>query len=144
MKNLLGGLAGALALNLLHETYKRFDDDAPRVDLIGEEALSKIIKKTGNEPPKGNDLYTATLAGDIFSNALYYSLIGYGKKKNIISRGAVLGVVAGVGALTLTKPLGLNDAPVNRSSKTKVLTVAWYLAGAVITAFTIRALDKGN
>ena len=142
MKNLLGGLAGAIALNLLHETYKRIDAKAPRIDLVGEEALSKAIELTGKQPPTGNNLYTATLAADIASNALYYSLIGNGDKRNILLRGAVFGMAAGVGALVLTKPVGLSDAPVTRTGKTKVLTVAWYLTGALVTALTIRALDK--
>lgn len=142
MKNLLGGFVGALALNLLHETYKRVDTKAPRVDLVGEEALSKIIEKTGSEPPSGDQLYAATLAGDIVSNAIYYSLIGYGKKENLIVRGLLLGSAAGVGALILTKPLGLNDAPITRTARTKALTVAWYLTGGFVTALTIRAIQK--
>lgn len=142
MKNLIGGLAGALALNLLHETYKRLDADAPRVDLMGEEALSKIIKKLGKQPPTGNNLYAATLGADVVSNALYYSLIGYGNKNNIMLRATLFGIAAGVGALTLTKPLGLSNAPVTRTTKTEVLTVTWYLAGALVTALTIRTLNK--
>ncbi len=142
MKKLVGGLAGALALNILHETYRRLDHDAPRVDLVGEEAVSKILEQTGNESPKGNNLYAAALAGDIISNALYYSLIGFAKKKNIMMTGALLGAAAGAGALTLTKPLGLSDAPVTRSKRTMALTVAWYLAGGLVAAYTIRELDK--
>lgn len=142
MKNLLAGLAGAVALNILHETYKRLDEKAPRIDLVGEEALSKAIKQTGNQPPAGDKLFTATLAADVISNTLYYSLIGMGNKKNIMLRAAMLGTVAGIGALTLTKRLGLSDAPVTKSTKTKMLTVAWYFAGAMVTGFTIRALKN--
>jgi hypothetical protein len=42
MKNLIGGLAGALALNLLHETYKQFDSKAPRVDLVSLTELALV------------------------------------------------------------------------------------------------------
>ncbi len=56
MKNLLGGFAGALALNLLHETFKQLDAKAPRIDLVGEEALSNTIKSLGKQPPAGNTL----------------------------------------------------------------------------------------
>src|SRR4051794_7921280 len=121
MKNLLGGLAGALALNILHETYKRFDSKAPRVDLVGEEALYKIIKSLGKQPPTGKSLYMATLGADIVSNAVYYSLIGQGNMKNVIPRGITFGTAAGVGALSLPKPLGLSNAPVTRTGTTKVL-----------------------
>ncbi len=140
--NIAGGLAGAVALNILHESIKHLDHNAPRVDLVGEEALTKIAKGVGVQPLQGNALYAATLAGDILSNALYYSLIGMGKKKHLLLRGAGYGLVAGAGALTLTKPMGLSDAPVTRTDKTKILTVAWYLFGGLVTALTIKELRK--
>jgi hypothetical protein len=140
--NLFGGLAGALALNGLHQAYQLVDHDAPRVDLVGEEALTKIMESAGAIPLKGNALFAATMAADVLSNAFYYSIIGIGKKENVIVRGAMYGLAAGIGALTLTKPLGLSDAPVTRTDKTKVLTVAWYLIGGVVTSLTLKALRK--
>jgi len=140
IKNIIGGLAGAIALNILHETVKHFDHDAPRVDLVGEEALNKGLEAVGSKPLKGNSLYAATLAGDLLSNAFYYSLIGAGKKKYLIIRGLGYGAAAGVGALKLTKPIGLSDAPVTRTEKTQALTVAYYALGGLVTALTIRAL----
>ena len=142
IKNLAGGLTGALALNLLHEAYRRIDSDAPRVDLLGEEALSKSLEYAGANPPKGDDLYLATLAGDVFSNTLYYSLIGASGNKRIIYRGAAYGLVAGIGAVVLPKPMGLDDAPVARSTKTKILTVAWYLIGGLAAAMAIKQLKR--
>lgn len=142
LKNLAGGFAGAIALNLLHETVKRFYHNAPRVDLIGEEAMTKLANKADIEAPEGDKLYAATLAADVVSNAIYYSLIGIGKKKNLYVRGATLGLAAGIGALELTKPLGLSDAPVTRTNITKYLTVAWYVFGGLVTAATIKALRK--
>ena len=142
MKKLLGGLAGALALNIIHETYRRFDNKAPRVDLVGEEALTNIIEATGNKAPTGNQLYAATLAGDVLSNAFYFSLIGFGDRKNLITRGAILGAVAGAGAVLFTEDLGLKDAPITRSNRTKVLTIGWYLIGGLVAAASIRALNE--
>ena len=142
IRNIAGGLAGAIALNILHETVKRLDHDAPRIDLVGEEALSESIEHLGGNAPTGDALYAATLAGDLISNAMYFSMIGAGKKKYLFLRGAGYGLAAGIGALTLTKPLGLNDAPITKTNKTKVLTVAWYLFGGLVTALTIKALQK--
>jgi hypothetical protein len=142
INNITAGLAGAVVLNILHESAKRLFANAPRVDLVGEEALSGILKSAGAEPPKGNALYAATLAADVASNALYYSFIGKGKKENLLLRGAGIGLAAGIGALTLTKPLGLNDAPVNRTNTTKALTVAWYLIGGLVTALVMKEIDK--
>jgi hypothetical protein len=142
LKNFAGGLAGAIALNILHETAKCYLHDAPRVDLIGEEAVTKLAEKADMDPPEGDNLYVTTLIGDVLSNAVYYSFIGYGKKSNLLLRGAGLGFAAGMGALTLTRTLGLSDAPVNRTNTTKALTVTWYVFGGLVTALTIKALRK--
>jgi hypothetical protein len=140
--SIIGGLSGAVALNILHETVRRFDQAAPRVDLVGEEALQKSMKGLGAEPLTGYKLYAATLAGDLMSNALYYSLLGSGSAKYLPIRGMIHGAIAGIGALKLTKPMGLNDAPVNRTEKTQVLTVAYYAFGGLIAALTMRRLSK--
>ncbi|MET3979657.1 hypothetical protein ABIB62_002245 [Mucilaginibacter sp. UYP25] len=142
IKNLLGGLAGAAALNLLHETVKRFDHDAPRVELVGEEAIVKGMEAIGKEPLSGDALYAATLAGDLLSNTFYYSLIGAGKQKNLLLRGIVYGAFAGFGAIKLTKPVGLSDAPITRTDKTKILTVAYYTFGGLVTALVIKSMCK--
>jgi hypothetical protein len=144
VSSIIGGIAGAVALNILHQAVKMFDHDAPRVDLVGEEALTKGMEAMNLTPPTGNALFVATLAGDVLSNALYFSTIGFGKKKYLLLRGAAIGAAAGIGALTLTEPLGLSDAPVTRTDKTKVLTVAWYLAGGLVTALTISRLRSKN
>jgi hypothetical protein len=126
ISSIIGGLAGAVALNIIHQTVGYFDHDAPRVDLIGEEALTKTMEAVDLTPPTGNALFAATITADVISNALYYSAIGFGDKKYLVLRGGIVGVAAGVGALTLTEPMGLSDAPVTRTDKTKVITVAWY------------------
>lgn len=140
LTNIIGGLAGAVALNLLHETVRRLDREAPRLDLVGEEGMNRLMLKIGAEPLEGNALYAATMAGDLMSNALYYSTIGFGDRKHPIRQGAVLGISAGLGALTLTKSMGLDDTPINRSSKSKVMTIGYYLFGGLIAGATIKAL----
>ena len=121
---MIGGLTGAIALNVLHQAVKQLEPKAPRVDLIGEEALSKGLEKAGIEPPKGNSLFAITLAADIVSNAAYYSAIGFTRKKHLLFAGAVAGMGAGIGAITLPQKMGLSDAPVTKTDTTKVLTVA--------------------
>ncbi|WP_225872385.1 hypothetical protein [Pedobacter frigidisoli] len=91
VKAIVAGFAGAIALNILHETVRRFDADAPRIDLLGEEALSRSLNSLNLESPTGNNLYAATLAGDIISNGIYYSAIGMAGKRNIYVKGAIAG-----------------------------------------------------
>jgi hypothetical protein len=140
VKNIIGGVAGAIILNLVHETAKRISNKAPRVDLIGEEALSKTVAAAGITPPTGNKLFLTTLAADVTSNAAYFAMIGKGDRDNIMLRGAGYGIMAGLGAIGLTKPLGLDDKHVNKTDETKILTVAWYLIGGLAAALVIKNL----
>lgn len=140
---LIGGLAGAVSLNLLHETYRQFDKDAPKIHLIGEEALTKIVKAVNlPTPATQQELYQWTLAGDVISNAGYYSLIGIGRNKNLLKRGLLLGFAAGVGAVFMPEKIGLNNAPSNRTTETKVLTVLWYTLGGLTAVGVIKLLRK--
>jgi len=140
--SIIGGIAGAVTLNILHQTAKQVCSEAPRVDLVGEEALSKGLKHMGIRPPQGNALFTATLAADLLSNAAYYTMIGLGKKKYLLYHGAAHGLCAGIGALTLLKPMGLNSAPVKRTYQTQVMTVAWYTLGGIATGAVMYALRR--
>ncbi|WP_294818776.1 hypothetical protein [uncultured Flavobacterium sp.] len=144
MHNYLAGLGGAIALNVLHESLKKKDSEMPRVDLLGEEALQKTLSHFDAEIHDERKLYTATLAGDILSNTMYYGMIGNGDRDYLFTRAIAYGLAAGVGAVTLPKPLGLDDEPVARSNKTKALTVGYYLAGALVTAGLLRLLSKSH
>ncbi|WP_461103661.1 hypothetical protein [Spirosoma koreense] len=143
LQSLGSGLFGACVLNVIHETTRQFIDEAPRVDLLGERAIKKGMKKVNLEPPTGDELYYWTLAGDLVSNALYYSLVGLAKPKYAVPAGAALGLAAGVGAVGLPGPMGLGTAPSNRTPATKVMTIGWYLIGGLATAGAFRFL-KGR
>jgi len=142
LKNLLAGFAGAVALNLLHEGLKNTSSDMPRIDLVGEEALNKVLGAFGSAIGNDKQLYQATLATDVLSNALYYSLIGAGSSRFITGRAVVSGLSAGLGAVNLPQKMGLDDEPVTKTSKTKILTVAYYLSGALVTAMVLKVLNK--
>lgn len=143
-KNLLAGLGGAIALNILHESLKKTDSGMPRVDLVGEEALQKLLHYFGTHISGKDNLYAATLGGDLVSNALYYSAIGAGGTEGVWPRALALGLSGGIGALVLPEPMGLDPEPVTKTTKSKVLTVAYYTAGALVTAAIIKMLDRKN
>lgn len=130
-----GGIAGAITLTLIHETVRRSISNAPRMDLLGMEAIAKTLDSVDAEVPKEDKLFKITMAGDIVSNALYYSLTGIGKGEQAVLRGAFLGLAAGIGAVYLPKPLGLNAAPAGRTIQTKVMTFALYTIGGVVAGF---------
>lgn len=135
----LAGLAGACAVTLVHETMRRLDPDAPRMDVLGMRAIAKMMNAAHVEPPAEDKLFDITMAGDIVSNGLYYSLVGSGKDAWL--RGSLLGLAAGVGGVVLPGPLGLGTAPSNRTTKTKVMTVAWYFLGGLAAAAVAKTLS---
>ena len=137
-----GGLAGSIILTSIHELIKRTNPKAPRMDLLGMNALSKLLQKTFDKNPDPKTLFIWTLAGDIIANSLYYSLTGTGKSKTALVKGTLLGLAAGAGAILLPKPLGLNQAYSTRTTTTKLLTVVLYLTGGLIAAATVKLLEK--
>lgn len=145
IKNIIAGLGGALALNLIHESLKRSGSGMPRIDLLGEEAIQKGIEQLGYGKIKDqNTLYAATLGGDLVSNAVYYSFIGNGNHKYIWGKAIALGLSAGIGAIYLPEPMGLDPKPVAGNEKKKVLTIAYYVAGALVTAGIVKALNRNE
>lgn len=139
-----GGIAGATALTLLHETIRRIDADAPRMDLLGMQAISKSLKAVKAEVPDEDSLFKITMAGDIVSNSLYYSLAGIGEKQNALQRGALLGLAAGFGAVYLPKPLGLDEGPSSRTAETKLLTIGLYLVGGLVASAVSLLVEKNS
>jgi hypothetical protein len=139
---LISGAAGALALNVLHETARRVIPHAPRMDVIGMRALARSLRGVDQNVPPRDELFTWTLVGDLLSNALYYSLVGLGSKDGIWFRGAALGAAAGVGGALLPPKMGLGHQPDEETPATQAMTVAWYLAGGLVAAIVARRLAR--
>lgn len=141
LPSLAAGFAGAIALNVLHETARRLrPQDAPRMDVLGERGLRKILNLADLPQPSEGKAYTATLLGDIISNGLYYTVVGSGKHS--LRRGLLLGAAAGVGGVVLPGPMGLGEAPSNRTPQTKAMTVAWYTVGGLVAGAVAQALRQ--
>ena len=137
-----GGLAGACAVTLIHESVRRIVPKAPRMDLLGMNALSKGLNAAGIKTPTGNKLYTLALAGDILSNSMNYALAGSGNEKNIWLKSSMLGLAAGIAAVTLPGPLGLEEKHSAKTTETKLMTVGLYVAGALIATAIMKLMAK--
>lgn len=120
--SLLAGAAGAVALTAVHQLGQRVFADAPRMDIVGMRAMAGLRQQAGLPVPDRDTLYWQTLAGDLVSNALYFSLVAAGAPDRRWSRGAALGLAAGFGALALPRPLGLGDPPHSESRRNQLLT----------------------
>ncbi len=136
-----GGLAGALVLTAIHQYTKEKDEDAPRMDLLGMEALTKLLKKNDAPVPDEHNLYYLTMAGDILSNAVFYSAAGLGSEKTLL-KATALGLAAGAGAVYLPKPAGLNEKHSTRTPETKALAVLYYLAGGIAAGASMKLLRR--
>ncbi len=142
LKAVLSGFVGACALSVINETARQFIKDAPRLDILGKKAIALPMRKAGKTPPKEDELYWISMAGDIAANSLYFGLVGLGSNKRAVQSGAFLGLAAGIGAVVLPKPLGLGSEASARTKQTELMTVAWYLAGGLAAAATYRALSE--
>ncbi len=142
VKSMIAGFAGAAALNILHETMRKLDSGAPRLDLLGEQAVEKSANALSIDPPTGNKLYGVALAGDVITNASYFAAIGMGGRKFMLVRAIGAGVSAGFAALKAPKPMGLNEEYVASSEKREILTVAYYVFGALVTAGVLGLMTK--
>ena len=85
-------------LNAVHESMRQFVPNAPRVDLIGRQLVARAFLSLDEPPPPDSTEYALALAGDVLSNALYYSLVGVGNYRSAPLRGLVLGAVGGLGS----------------------------------------------
>ena len=138
----VAGVAGAAAVNLLNEGARRLFPHTPRMEVIGERALTGTLSAVGVDAPRGSELYRVSLAADLASNTAYYSLVGVGDPKGAWLRGAGLGLAAGLGAWLLPKPFGLGSQPGERKPLTQILTVLWYTLAGLTAAAAVRATSS--
>lgn len=138
------GLAGAIALTLLHESARRMIPEAPRMDLLGMRAIARTLRAADQEPPPPDQLHPMSLAADLLSNSLYYSLIGAVGGHFVWLWGALLGLLAGIGGVVLPPLLGLGSKPSARTPATALMTVAWYTVGGLIAAAAYRKMQPSS
>jgi hypothetical protein len=110
------------------------------MDMLGMQAIENGLRSLQVQPPQGKSLYEMALAGDLVSNALYYSMVAQGKPEGALLRGAMLGLAAGLGAVALPKPLGLQPQ-INRTSATHAMTIGWYLLGGLVAGAAYQMLS---
>ena len=135
--SLVSGMAGAAALTAVHQAARAITESAPRMDVVGMRALTRGSRAVETEPPQTHKgLYRAALAGDLICNSAYYSLA------STYTRGTVMGLLAGIGALVLPERMGLGTPPKSNLLSNQVMTVSWYLIGGLVAAATAQWLTS--
>jgi hypothetical protein len=137
----IAGAAGAAALTIAHEAGRRLFDDAPRLDVLGERAIAAARAGLGVGGASRATLHQNALAGDLIANAMYYAMVGTGPSAQVWGRGLALGLAAGIGAITLPEPLGLEDPRETESPRTRALAVTYYVIGGLAAAAAANALQ---
>ena len=140
IKGLISGFTGAVTLTFVHQWLKNTVKDAPRVDLLGVEAIESFIEKLNLKKPSQKTLYNLSLAGDLIFNSIYYSSVAYGK--NPLIKGIALGTGAGSGVINLPGTLNLNEKLISKNFKQALLSFGIYLIGGLTAAGTYKLLQK--
>ena len=142
VRMIVSGFVGAGTVTILNELARRLFSHTPRMDVIGERALARSMEVADLPPPREDQVYRWSIAGDMASNTAYYGLVGLRSPQITCPVAAVLGVVAGLGPAFLPRPLGLGRQPGARQPLTGLLTVAWYTAGGLAAAALCHALEE--
>lgn len=142
LKAIVSGVAGAVVLNLVHETARRTIPHAPRMDVIGTRAIRRPMQAAGIQPPSWDRAHRIALAGDLVANSAYYAMAAVGDGRNARERGLILGLLAGIGGAVLPPILGLGNQPHRKTPVTHLLTVAWYTIGGVVAGEVARRLTR--
>jgi hypothetical protein len=128
----IAGLAGMATVTALNEVGRRTIPGAPRAEKLGVRGVRAIARRLGRRPSR-REAYRWAMAGEALSNGLYYAVAGlYAQPR---SAGAVLGVLAGAGAVLLPPRLGLGSRPTRRSGRTAAMAFGWYLAAGLAAGF---------
>lgn len=141
---LAGGLAGTLTVASMHEALRRVTPDAPRMDILDMDLIRKGLTSIHKEVPGEEELQRWAVGGELFCDTAYYSLTGIGGKKGAWLRGALLGLIAGVTAVVLPKPLGLPTEPSNKTLGTQLMTVGLYVMGGLVAAAVTHLVDNAQ
>jgi hypothetical protein len=141
---LAGGLAGTVAVASMHEALRRVVPDAPRMDLLDMDLIRKGLRSMNKAVPGDEQLQRWAVCGELFCDTAYYGLTGIGNKKDVWLRGALLGLIAGITAIVLPKPLGLPIEPSNKTLGTQLMTLGLYLTGGLVAATVTQLVDDSK
>jgi hypothetical protein len=130
------GLAGAASLSILNELSRRLDPKAPRLELIGERALSAGMRRLGARRPHRAKLRKLAVLSDMLANSIVYGALFAGRSRPW-QRGTLGGLLAGASALALAPASGIKR-PLQAAPAATQLALARYL-GAGLAASALYA-----
>ena len=138
-----GGIAGATTLGLLEKALQDNTTKAPDLKLLAKPGIIKKLQKKAKK--KGNTKVFIQLAKELLAAGAYYGVARLGKRKNIMTRGGLLGALTGI----CMAYLAVKDKPDEDSSqeeklKEQLITIALYTMGGLLAAAAIKKIKGKN
>jgi len=139
MKAALAGVAGSVAVTLIHQATRRISPDAPRLDTLGMRGLASLAGTP--ERAGSQELYDLALFGDLAGNGIYFGMAGLFGSRNSILAGVLLGAAAGIGSVVIPPRIGLGRDATNRTPANQALAIGMYTTGGLVAGAVYDLLD---
>ena len=136
-KRLIAGFGGAIALSVVDKFMKKRVPGAPDFEEVGEEVVDKSLEKVNLGIKDFSKVSSIASASDIVKNGLYYSFTPF--KMN-----SIVGALGGLGTMILPKKLGLDNTPIAGDDKKKMMTVGYYVIGALVAGGIYKLLTRNQ
>jgi hypothetical protein len=130
-----GGVAGALAVALIHQILKKLDEEAPHLDALGLTSATDANHALGS-----GSATTSTVGTSLLSNTLYYGMAGYSDKK-MAHQDSLLSHAEGIGALYGPKLLGGTEASSSPAEKHSKVTSFLHAIGGFIATKVMEFIE---
>lgn len=139
----IAGLAGSLALTGVHQLVKKYVNDAPDLDAVGEEAVKNSLHAVDADASDEDQVYAAALGGNILSNAMLFSTLATTTNSSeIVSKTLGAGLLGAAGTLGLSHEVLGNENKATGTGKKKWLTTGYYLLGALVSISVYNMLEN--
>lgn len=139
------GLVGSAVLEAASSLLRALAPVAPRLDLLGEDTVSRLYRAAGARPPPLERRRHLAFAGSLLVDGALLGLVTRGNPRMPWARGLSIGGLMALAATRLPPLLGVARGT-SRSSRaprgTPWLTLGLYAIGGLAAAMVTRALAR--
>ena len=143
MRALISGFVGACTLTATHQLVRNSLPDAPRLDKLGMQSLQKLLDFIGISASE-EQLFNGSILGDLHLNPLYCAQVGDKKGIGTLTKGLMLGLTMGAGAVTLPEAISVDGKTTHKTPATTAMTLALYGLGGLSAALTAQVIGENR
>lgn len=138
----IAGLAGSLALTGVHQIFRKYTNDSPHLDQIGETALEKSLDAVDAPTSDEDAVYAAAMGGNILTNAVLFSTLATSTNASqFIGKTLGTGLLGAAGSVGLAEKLLTNNHATDTDKK-KWMTTGYYIFGALVSIGVYNVLER--